>query len=32
MRASPDKDFEPAFRGSPSAYNEEYTRILAVRI
>lgn len=28
MRPSPDKDWEPAYRGNASAYNEEYTRLM----
>lgn len=28
MRPSPDKDWEPMFRGSPSNYNDEFNRIM----
>ncbi|CDW88804.1 e3 ubiquitin-protein ligase zswim2-like [Stylonychia lemnae] len=28
IRPSPDKDWEPAFRGNASSYNEEYVRLM----
>jgi len=28
MRPTPDKDWEPAFRGNASSYNEEYVRLM----
>ena len=27
MRPSPDKEWEPAFRSSPAAYNEDYVKL-----
>lgn len=28
MRPSPDKDWEPMFRGSPSQYNDEFQNVM----
>lgn len=28
MRPSPDKDWEPAFRGTPASYNEDYNKLM----
>ena len=28
LKAAPDKDWEPAYRGKASTYNEEYVRLM----